>query len=103
MKKGVIILRPLLTEKMSRLEDRQNKYAFAVDRRANKLEIKKAVEARFEVKVAKVATMNVKGKSRTMTVRSGGRIRRTTGTQPDWKKAVLTLREGDKIELFEKA
>ncbi len=83
MKKGVIILRPLLTEKMSRLEDRQNKYAFAVDRRANKLEIKKAVEARFEVKVAKVATMNVKGKSRTMTVRSGGRIRRAPGTQTD--------------------
>ncbi|MFQ6617668.1 MAG: 50S ribosomal protein L23 [Fidelibacterota bacterium] len=102
MKTGrIIIKRPILTEKMSLLEDRENKYAFEVDPDANKLEIKKAIEKRFGVKVNKIAVLRVKGKSKSMTVRSGGRVIRTRGRRSHWKKAIITLREGDSIDLFE--
>lgn len=95
-----IIIRPLFTEKMSFLEEDERKYAFQVDREANKIEIKRAVEEQFDVKVKKVATMNRKGKEKQMSVRSGGRVIRTQGRRAHWKRAVVTLAEGFSIDLM---
>ncbi|UCD37788.1 MAG: 50S ribosomal protein L23 [Fidelibacterota bacterium] len=98
--KNYIILRPLMTEKMSHLEESQRKYAFEVHPQANKLEIKAAVEDKFGVKVLKVATSNRVGKAKGMTTRSGGRTIRTQGRRSAWKRAIVTLAEGQKIDLF---
>lgn len=99
MKKAKILVRPLYTEKIAKLQDDENKYAFEVDRGANKIEIRKEIENQFEVKVAKIQTMNVRGKMRQQMTRAG----RFYGRRPDWKKAIVTLAEGDKIDLFENA
>ena len=88
-----IIIRPLITEKGTSIKEAHNQYCFVVDRSANKIEIGKAVESLFNVKVVNVRTMNYLGKMR--------RIGRNIGKRPDWKKAVVTLREGDNIEMFE--
>jgi large subunit ribosomal protein L23 len=88
-----VVLRPLITEKATRLAG-ESKYAFEVRLHANKIQIKEAVEKGFNVKVANVHVMNMKGKP--FRVR-GNRIKH----KPDWKKAVVTLVAGDKIELFE--
>jgi len=90
-----VILRPLITEKGSGLAF-ANKYLFQVDMRANKPQIKNAVEKAFNVHVTGVNVMVMKGKPR-----SGRRFGRRTTNGPDWKKAVVTLAENDKIELFE--
>ncbi|MFC1557153.1 50S ribosomal protein L23 [candidate division KSB1 bacterium] len=90
-----VILQPIVTEKVTRLTDKFNQYGFVVDRRANKIEIKRAVEKKFDVKVNSVRTMNVRGKIKTL-----GRF---SGKRSDWKKAVVTLVEGQTIELFEGA
>jgi large subunit ribosomal protein L23 len=95
-----VLIRPLFTEKMSFLEETQRKYAFQVMPSANKIQIKNAVEEKFDVKVDKVATMNRKGKSKQMSVRSGGRAIRTQGKRSDWKRAVVTLKEGFTIDLL---
>ena len=87
-----IIIRPLITEKNTNLMS-LNKYSFQVDRSANKTQIKQAIEAIFNVSVMAVHTMNVRGKLR----RRGMRY----GYTADWKKAIVTLAEGDRIELFE--
>lgn len=100
MKKNIII-RPILTEKISVMGEEMGKYAFVVDPTANKIEIKKAVEDRFNVQVKDVATMNRKGKVKSMTVRSGGRVIRTEGKRSNWKKAIVTLAEGNRIDFFE--
>ena len=84
---------PMLTEKTMEAKESYNKYAFAVDRQANKVEIKKAVEALFKVKVQSVRTLNVKGKEK--------RVGRNVGRRSDWKKAVVTLKPEQKIEFFE--
>jgi len=94
------IVRPLFTEKMSRLEDKERKYAFQVEKSVNKIEIKRAIEEKFDVEVTKVATMNRLGKEKNMTVRSGGRTIRTQGYRSSWKKAIVTLKEGDIIDLL---
>ena len=87
-----IIIRPVITEKsMDLLAD--NKYTFIVDRRANKTEIKNAIENIFDVRVEKVNTMNYKGKPK--------RIGRFEGRTPRRKKAIVTLKPGQKIRLFE--
>ncbi|NLW25457.1 MAG: 50S ribosomal protein L23 [Clostridia bacterium] len=87
-----IIIKPIISEKsVEQME--QNKYTFKVDKKANKIDIKQAVEAIFKVKVTDVKTMNVKGKLK--------RLGRYQGRTPDWKKAIVTLQEGDKIEIFE--
>ena len=99
MKKRIILIRPLYTEKIAKLQDTENKYAFEVNRNANKIEIRNEIEKRFEVKVDKIQTMNVRGKMRQQMTRAG----RFFGRQPDWKKAIVTLAEGDKIDLFENA
>ena len=96
-----IIIRPLLTEKMSRLEDSERKYAFQVIKKTNKIEIKKAVEKKFNVQVIKVSTMNLSGKQKTMTVRSGGKTIRTSGYTSSWKKAIVTLKKDFSIDLLE--
>ncbi|HHW06083.1 MAG TPA: 50S ribosomal protein L23 [Clostridia bacterium] len=87
-----IIIRPVISEKsMGLMED--NKYTFIVDPKANKIEIKHAIQELFNVKVEKVYTMMVRGKKR----RQG----RFEGKTPDRKKAIVKLRPGDKIEIFE--
>ena len=95
-----IIVKPILTEKMAILEERENKFAFLVTASANKPAIKIAVEKRFDVKVKKVATINQIGKHKQMTVRSGGKTIRTTGKRSDYKKAIITLESGSTIDLL---
>jgi large subunit ribosomal protein L23 len=87
-----VILRPLITEKAQILTG-QSKYVFAVDPRANKLQIKEAVELAFEVHVQAVNTATMHGKRK--------RYGRKESKLPDWKKAIVTLAPGEKIELFE--
>ena len=96
-----IIIRPLLTEKMSRLEETERKYGFQVTKKTNKIEIKKAVEKKFNVQVLKVSTMNFAGKQKTMTVRSGGKTIRTSGYKSSWKKAIVTLKKDFSIDFLE--
>ncbi|MBM7853828.1 large subunit ribosomal protein L23 [Desulfohalotomaculum tongense] len=87
-----IIIKPVISEKSTDLLA-DNKYTFWVDKKANKIEIRQAVEKLFNVKVVKVNTMNVKGKTK--------RVRQYVGKTPDRKKAIVKLAEGDKIEIFE--
>jgi large subunit ribosomal protein L23 len=87
-----IVRRPLITEKATLIKE-QNRYAFEVVKAADKRQIKEAVEAAFKVSVVKVNVMTVPGKMR----RVGKRQART----PSWKKAVVTLAQGQKIEFFE--
>ncbi|MGY8787974.1 MAG: 50S ribosomal protein L23 [Fidelibacterota bacterium] len=94
------IIRPLFTEKMSRLEETELKYAFQVSKKVNKIEIKRAIEEKFDVEVKKIATMNRLGKEKNMTVRSGGKTIRTQGYRANWKKAIITLKEGHSIDLL---
>ena len=95
-----IIIRPLFTEKMSRLEEEEQKYAFQVMKGVNKIEIKRAIEEKFEIEVENVATMNYMGKEKNMTIRSGGRTIRTQGNRANWKKAIVTIKEGQTIDLL---
>ena len=88
-----VIQRPLITEKSTIERELENVVTFAVDPRANKLEIKRAVENLFDVKVVEVRTSRVKGKPR--------RMGRFAGYRASWKKARVKLREGDNIEFFE--
>ena len=87
-----VLRRPLITEKNTILQA-QGKYAFEVAGEANKLQVKQAVETAFKVKVTGVNVMTVPGKTR--------RIGRRQVLTPSWKKAIVTLKTGDKIELFE--
>ena len=93
-----IIIKPVLTEKMAIIQERQNKYAFIVSSGANKVQIKSAVEKKFNVTVSKVATMNFSGKFKSMTTRSNGRTIRTQGRKSSFKKAIVTLIEGNSID-----
>ena len=93
------LIKPILTEKMAILQERENKYAFFVPKDCNKNSIKNAVQLRFGVKVVKVSTMNQLGKQKQMTVKSGGRTIRTSGTRSSYKKAIVTLQKGDNIDL----
>ena len=88
-----IILAPLITEKSTQLKDEESLLCFRVARDANKIEIKKAVEKIFSVHVTNVRTMNVAGKQK--------RLGRFQGYRPDWKKAIVSLKAGEAIELFE--
>ncbi|MEE9121734.1 MAG: 50S ribosomal protein L23 [Syntrophobacteria bacterium] len=88
-----IIKRPLITEKSTIIKEMHNQLSFEVDRRANKIEIKKAVERIFKVQVEDVRTMNYQGKRK--------RLGRNEGRRRHWKKAVVTLKPGQKIEFFE--
>ena len=85
---------------MTQLEDVERKYAFQVSSNSNKIDIKNAVEKKFDVEVEKVATMNRLGKTKDMTMKSGGRTIRTSGKRSNWKKAIVTLRDGFSIDLM---
>ncbi len=87
-----ILKRPTITEKSTAGIEHQNAYVFQVDPRANKLEIRRAVEELFNVKVLKVNTRRRRGKSKRM-----GWI---TGTTQSYKEAIVTLRSGDKIDIY---
>jgi large subunit ribosomal protein L23 len=91
-----ILLKPIVTEKMTGQGDKFNRYGFIVDKRANKLQIKKAVEELYGVTVNSVNTMRYSGKIKSRNTRSGLLTGRTTST----KKAVVTLAEGSKIDFY---
>ena len=93
-----IIIKPILTEKMAIMQERQNKYAFIVSSNANKIQIKSAVEKKFNVSVSKVATMNFNGKLKNMTTRSNGKTIRTQGRKSGFKKAIVSLNEESSID-----
>jgi large subunit ribosomal protein L23 len=90
-----IIRKPLVTEKSTQQKESSNQYAFEVERKANKIEVQSAIERLFKVKVIEVRTCNVLGKMK--------RVGRKYGKRPDWKKAIVTLKEGDRIDFFEGA
>lgn len=90
--RGTIVY-PIVTEKAVRLKTDENKYTFRVAKQANKIEIKHAVEDLFRVRVLNVTTQCKKGKPK--------RLGKFQGRRSSWKKAICTLKEGDKIEIFE--
>jgi large subunit ribosomal protein L23 len=90
-----IIRRPIITEKTNIQKDTANQITFEIDPRANRIEVRRAIEQIFNVKVATTRTMQVKGK-----IKRRGRI---LGKRRDWKKAVVTLMPGERIEFFEGA
>ena len=90
-----ILLKPILTEKSTALSEVETgcpQYTFQVARKANKVEIRKAIEHEFKVKVKKVSTMNLLGKKK--------RLRTQVGRRPNWKKAIVVLEEGQQINLY---
>jgi len=88
-----IIRRPLITEKGTIARETYGQYIFEVDRGANKHQIKEAIQKLFNVHVSDVKTLNVRGKIK--------RMGRSIGKKSNWKKAYITLKEGEKIEFFE--
>ena len=88
-----IIKGPLITEKGTIQKEANNQLTFEVDRKANRVEIRHAVEKVFNVRVEKVRTMQIKGKVK--------RVGRALGKRRDWKKAIVTLAKGENIEFFE--
>jgi large subunit ribosomal protein L23 len=98
--KSSIILQPILSEKGTHLGETQNKYVFQVEKQTNKLEIKQVIENKFKVKIKKVATLNMKGKRKNMTIRSNGNVLQTNGNRASWKKAIVTLQDGYTIDIL---
>lgn len=90
-----ILIRPLLTEKITALREATNTVGFVVHPDANRIQIRLAVEALLKVKVDKVNIMNVRGKVK--------RLGRFSGRRSDWKKALVTLKQGEKLEMYESA
>jgi large subunit ribosomal protein L23 len=88
-----VIKKPHITEKGNLLKEMHNQICLEVDRHANKVEIRRAVEALFKTKVLEIKTQNIRGKTR--------RMGRTQGKKPDWKKAVVKLAPGQSIDFFE--
>ncbi|MGH7205186.1 MAG: 50S ribosomal protein L23 [Nitrospiraceae bacterium] len=95
MKRGLhdVLLRPLLTEKITAMRESGNKVGFVVRSEANRIQIKRAVESALKVRVERVNVLNVMGKTK--------RLGRFAGKKPDWKKAIVTLKEGEKLEMYE--
>ena len=90
-----VLRAPRMSEKTLTLKEEVNQFAFEVDPRANKIQIKESVEKSFKVSVLKVRTINVRGKKK--------RLGRTEGRKSSWKKALVTLKAGESIEYFEGA
>lgn len=88
-----VLRQPLVTEKTVRAQEANNQYTFEVHPDANKIEIRRAVQEQFDVDVTQVRTMNVRGKEK--------RVRQAPGYTADWKKAIVTLAEGEHIEIME--
>ena len=93
MDSRTVLRRPLLTEKSTIAREIGNEYAFEIDPRANKIDVKRAIEKLFDVKVKSVRTLNRPGKMKRMGVHQGRRAA--------WKKALVTLEEGSTLDLFE--
>ncbi|MEC7863868.1 MAG: 50S ribosomal protein L23 [Bacteroidota bacterium] len=91
-----IIKKPVITEKMTDQSEKYNRFAFVVDRKANKIEIKKAVEEMYDVVVDSVRTMVCIGKKRVRGTKSGMIVGKTS----TYKKAIVTLAEGDSIDFY---
>jgi large subunit ribosomal protein L23 len=96
MKPADVLVRPIITEKVNGQMEKGGRYTFEVDRRANKLEVKKAVEEFYNVKVNDVNTNVVPGKSKSRFTKAG----LLKGQKPSYKKAIVTLVDGDSIDLF---
>ena len=94
--KNQILIRPLITEKSENLSEKGSKYSFVVDKSANKIQIKQAVEKTYSVNVDSVNTVNVLGKLKVRNTKAG--IQR--GRKASYKKAVITLSEGEEIDFF---
>jgi large subunit ribosomal protein L23 len=92
VKKGEIVIHPIITEKSTEQQE-NGKYSFKVNKRANKKEIMKAVKDTFAVEPVSCNIMNIRGKKK--------KVRYKLGYTSSWKKAIVTLKEGDKIEIFE--
>ena len=90
-----VIVRPIISEKAERAREASRQYAFEVHREATKIQVKNAVEKLFGVHVTAVRTAIARGKNK--------RVGRNVGRRPNWKKAIVTLREGETISLFEGA
>lgn len=96
MKISEVLLRPRVTEKANEQMENQNRYTFVVDKRSNKLEIKAAVQEFYNVKVADVRTIVVAAKAKSRFTKDG----LLSGRKPGYKKAIVTLEEGENIDLF---
>jgi large subunit ribosomal protein L23 len=96
MSNRTILVKPLITEKADTLSEGKNQYSFIVDKGANKIEIKKAIEALYTVNVEAVNTMVIPGKRKTRNTKKGV----LHGRKPSYKKAVVTLASGDNIDFF---
>ena len=92
MKDAYVILKSLLRTEKGAVLNRENKYLFEADKKANKIEIKKAVETIYKVKVDSVNVVSMRGKQK--------RVRYKKGKTPDWKKAIVTLKEGQTIDIM---
>ncbi len=90
-----VLVQPLLTEKITGLREKTNTVGFVVHPEANRVQVKQAVETLLKVKVVKVNLMNVRGKVK--------RLGRFSGKRSDWKKAFVTLKDGEKLEMYESA
>ncbi len=90
-----VLIRPLLTEKITGLREKTNTVGFVVHPEANRIQIRQAVEELLKVKVEKINVMNIRGKVK--------KLGRFSGRRSDWKKALVTLKEGEKLEMYESA
>jgi large subunit ribosomal protein L23 len=91
-----VILKPIITEKMTQMGEKLNRYGFKVDKRANKLQIKKAIKDIYGVEVAEINTMVYRGKSKTRYSKSGF----ISGKSNNYKKAIVTLAKGETIDFY---
>lgn len=94
-----ILIKPVITEKMTSLQEQKNQYAFEVDIKASKIDIKNAIQKKFNVKVEDIRTLQIKGKKKSQFTKRG----RFEGYRPTVKRAVVTLSKDSKIDLFESA
>ena len=96
MKLSGVLIKPILSEKVNKQTEKQNRYAFVVDRKANKLEIKKAVEEFYSISVVNVNTLVMPGKTKARNTKSGVVVGRKSAK----KKAIITVAEGESIDLY---
>lgn len=96
MKSSDVLIKPVLSEKVNRLSEKYNRYTFIVNRKANKLEIKKAVEDFYGITVEEVNTLTIPSKVKQRNTKAG----LLTGRKPAKKKAIVTVAEGDSIDLY---
>ena len=96
MKPSDVLIKPILSEKANKLSEKQNRYTFVVDKKANKLEIKKAVEQFYGVQVSEVNTIVVPSKAKSRYTKAGF----ISGRKPSKKKAIVTVAEGETIDIY---